>query len=170
MRLILIVCILLPLFGCNKKKAIINTIPDEEMNQPQKWIEEDVAPDIKVTTPPVSNAEPVGHPPDVDPVTIYFDFDRAVIRADQIPFLDIFTAEANRSPSRPLVIEGYCCPIGTDIYNYRLGLRRGQAICSYLSQYIENSMEISSFGESVCVDFRPEFYWKSRRVVIKFEE
>jgi len=160
MRFIFVICIILALFGCHKKNKIINTIPNES------WVEEiesEVEPEKQLDMlKPISDVKFPG----IEQAVIYFDFDRAEIRADQVAVLDMFSVEANRSPTRPIKIEGYCCPIGTEIYNYRLGLCRGKAVSAYLSQYIKNPIEIISYGERNLVTDNPEKYFLNRRVLV----
>jgi outer membrane protein OmpA-like peptidoglycan-associated protein len=158
---IVFLCLLLLFGGCNKKKTVyINTIPNES------WVEEEIE-----EKPVKQNEVPIMEFEDekLEPGTIYFDFDRAEIKADQVKMLDKIVSDARTAPLKPLVIEGYTCPIGTDEYNYRLGERRAGSVYAYLSQYIGNPMKTISYGESVIIDREPKMYWKSRRVLINFK-
>jgi outer membrane protein OmpA-like peptidoglycan-associated protein len=161
---IVFLCLLLLFGGCNKKKTVyINTIPNES------WVEEETETELK---PVKQNEEPIMEFEDeklLETSTIYFDFDRAEIKADQVKMLDKIVSDARTAPLKPLVIEGYTCPIGTDEYNYRLGERRAGSVYAYLSQHIKNPMVIISYGERSLVEIDPANYYLNRRVVIKFK-
>jgi peptidoglycan-associated lipoprotein len=83
--------------------------------------------------------------------TVYFDYDRALIRDDQKPTLRSNTEAAQRHDEwRVLVIEGNCDERGTEEYNLALGERRAHAT----KQYMVNTgipaarIDTVSFGES----------------------
>ncbi len=85
--------------------------------------------------------------PEMKPV--YFDFDQAVIRADQIPSMEHNGAYLNSNPSRNVVIEGNTDYRGTNEYNLALGERRAQSAKTYLMELgvAESRIRVVSFGE-----------------------
>jgi peptidoglycan-associated lipoprotein len=63
---------------------------------------------------------------------VYFDFDKAEIRADAAPVLDAQSAWLQRYPAVRVRIEGNCDERGTREYNFALGARRAEAVRAYL--------------------------------------
>jgi len=63
---------------------------------------------------------------------IYFDFDQAVIRDDQIPNLEHNAEYMKAHPEARLVVEGNCDERGTNEYNLALGERRAINARNYL--------------------------------------
>ena len=100
---------------------------------------------------PIRDVE--GQPP-VEQRIVYFDFNRADIRADAIPVLDAnadFLLETMKKNSNlQIVIEGHADTIGSEEYNVVLGNRRAEAV----SRYLRNrgvppaNIRTLSFGES----------------------
>ena len=97
--------------------------------------------------------------------TIYFDFDRSVIRDDQKPSMrSNATAAKDHSEWRVIVVEGNCD--GSEEYNLALGERRANSV----KQYLVNAgipaarVETVSFGESKpAVQGHDEAAWKWNR-------
>ena len=97
---------------------------------------------------------------------IYFDFDQAGIREDQIPRLEHNADYMKTHPSRNLVIEGNSDERGTSEYNLALGERRALNAKKYLIELgvEEYRIRTISFGEE-----RPlflghtEFDWSQNR-------
>ena len=79
---------------------------------------------------------------------IFYDFDSKRIRGDQLGVLERIVSEAQRSPAATLKITGHSCKIGPEIYNYGLGLGRGQGVYGWLYKRIQNPMIIVSEGEN----------------------
>jgi len=65
---------------------------------------------------------------------IYFDFDQATIRADQIADLEFNAAYLKNNPFTNVIIEGNCDERGTNEYNLALGERRALNAKNYLIQ------------------------------------
>ena len=63
---------------------------------------------------------------------IYFNFDQAIIRDDQIPRLEQNAQYLKDNPSTNVVIEGNCDEQGTNEYNLALGERRAINAKRYL--------------------------------------
>lgn len=99
--------------------------------------------------------------------TVYFDYDRAVIRDDQKPGMRSNTMAAEEhSEWRIIVVEGNCDERGSEEYNLALGERRANSV----KQYLVNSgvpaarVDTVSFGESKpAVQGHDEAAWKWNR-------
>jgi peptidoglycan-associated lipoprotein len=99
--------------------------------------------------------------------TIYFDFDRSVIRDDQKPTLrGNGSAIANHNEWRTIVIEGHCDERGSEEYNLALGERRANSVKQYLANLgiAGGTLDTVSFGESKpTVQGHDESAWKWNR-------
>ncbi|MDX1649664.1 MAG: peptidoglycan-associated lipoprotein Pal [Myxococcota bacterium] len=99
--------------------------------------------------------------------TIYFDFDRAVIRDDQKPTLrQNAQAIKNHADWRQVVIEGHCDERGSEEYNLALGERRANTTKRYLVDTGVSAARLDtvSFGESrPAVQGHDESAWKWNR-------
>jgi peptidoglycan-associated lipoprotein len=81
--------------------------------------------------------------------TIYFDYDKSEIRADQRPTLQANAQWLRENPTATILVEGNCDERGTREYNIALGNRRATATMEYLvSLGVEaGRIEIISYGE-----------------------
>jgi peptidoglycan-associated lipoprotein len=99
--------------------------------------------------------------------TIYFDFDRAVIRDDQKPVMrSNASAVEQHEDWRIIVVEGHTDERGTEEYNLALGERRANSIKQYLlnSGVPASRVDTVSFGESKpAVQGHDEAAWKWNR-------
>ncbi len=99
--------------------------------------------------------------------TIYFDFDKSIVREDQRNMLDENVDKLLKNKNVKILIEGHCDKRGTDEYNLALGVRRARAVESYFinSGIDKNRLEIASYGEERPVDLgeTEEAYAKNRR-------
>lgn len=64
--------------------------------------------------------------------TVYFDFDRATVRASERNKVEEVVAVLKGQPQNMVLIEGHCDERGTEEYNRALGERRALAIREYL--------------------------------------
>jgi len=89
-----------------------------------------------VAPPPAAAPEPQRPPraPDVQPVSIYFEFDSAVLSPDARGALQSFVESAQKRPDTRVRVEGNCDERGTGEYNLALGQRRADAARRYLVQ------------------------------------
>jgi peptidoglycan-associated lipoprotein len=80
---------------------------------------------------------------------IYFNFDQATIREDQIPRMEQNGQYLKDNPAGSIVIEGNCDEQGTNEYNLALGERRAINAKNYLiSLGVEESrIRTTSYGE-----------------------
>jgi peptidoglycan-associated lipoprotein len=94
-----------------------------------------VAPPPSVTAPPPAPALPAPAQFREVPAlkTIYFDFDKSVIRSDAARTLDANIDWMKSNPDALILIEGHCDERGTNEYNLALGDRRAKATMDYLT-------------------------------------
>ncbi len=106
--------------------------------------------------------------------TIYFDFDKADIRAGNAKILDASAAWLKTNPTSLLLIEGHCDERGTSDYNLALGDRRANAAKAYLAaQGIRSDrVTVVSLGEErpVCTEQTPGCWAKNRRAQFLVKE
>ncbi len=65
-------------------------------------------------------------------VKIYFDFDKADIREDAVPVLEEAVRLLNKNPQADILITGNCDIRGSEKYNEKLGLKRGEAVKKFM--------------------------------------
>jgi len=92
--------------------------------------------------------------------TVYFDFDSAKLRVDQVPKLRIFKR------GDKVIVKGYASPEGPEHYNYRLSLRRAYSVKKFLERKGVKVEKVRAFGESMCFE-PPRFWWKCRKVEVE---
>jgi peptidoglycan-associated lipoprotein len=97
---------------------------------------------------------------------IYFDFDRADLRADARDTLKANAQWLNNNPATTVQIEGHCDERGTAEYNLALGAKRAQAAKDYLVTLGVSEQRIStvSYGQElpVCTEHNEECWQKNR--------
>ncbi|MDD2735183.1 MAG: OmpA family protein [Desulfuromonadaceae bacterium] len=62
--------------------------------------------------------------------TVYFDFDRSLLVAQEKTSLEQLARQI--PPEKSVAVTGYTCSIGKDAYNEKLSYRRAQSVASYL--------------------------------------
>lgn len=98
--------------------------------------------------------------------TIYFDYDRSEIRADQLENMEFNLGYLTSNPEVDILIEGHCDERGTTEYNFALGERRAETVKAY---YVKNGvadarLQILSKGEEEPVDpGHDESAWSQNR-------
>lgn len=65
-------------------------------------------------------------------VKIYFDFDKADLRADHIPILEDAVRILKRNPQADILITGNCDMRGPEAYNLKLGRRRAEVVKNFI--------------------------------------
>ena len=99
--------------------------------------------------------------------TIYFEYDKAEIRPDQMQRLQGNAAWLKANPNVRFTIEGHCDERGSEEYNLGLGDRRANSVKEYLvAQGIAASrINVVSYGAErpVCKDQNEECYQQNRR-------
>ena len=87
--------------------------------------------------------------------TVLFDFDRAVVRQDQVAKVEAVAAQFKNGPAvEDMLIEGHCDERGTEEYNRSLGERRALALREMLAKLGVNPAKVYTltFGKSKPVD------------------
>ncbi len=102
---------------------------------------------------------------------IFFDFDKAVLRAESFPELNRIVAMMKEKSTMQVEIAGHTDPIGTEEYNLGLSKRRANAVSNYLIKQGIEAARINTvfFGESKPIDTTQtrEGNRKNRRVEFK---
>jgi peptidoglycan-associated lipoprotein len=138
---------------------------------PKKAVKEEVIP-----PPPEEVEKPAPPPPPEKPAlvleTIHFDFDKYEIRPGDAEILKKNAEILKQYPDVKIIIEGHCCPIGTNEYNLGLGQRRANAAKEYLVKLgiSPDRIETISYGEERLITTDPKEYWKNRRCEFKVKE
>ncbi len=65
-------------------------------------------------------------------VKVYFDFDKSGIREDAVTVLEQGVALLNKNPETDILITGNCDIRGSEKYNDKLGLRRGESVKKFI--------------------------------------
>lgn len=92
-------------------------------------------------------------PPKKEPVSfhsVYFDFDKAMLKPEAKAELDRAAKILLQNPALTLELQGHTDSIGTDAYNKALGERRAKAVFDYLKSkgVAANRLKVVSYGES----------------------
>ncbi len=163
--IVLAVC-LLSFWGCPKKAEVTVTPEAQKETAPAAKEEQKVeqAPAaVAAETPKEERAAPAiaGLQP------IYFDFDRALIRADAESVMKVNAEWLKANPNVKIVIEGNCDERGTKEYNQALGQRRALGAKKYLTNLGIAAERISliSYGKDKpsCNGENEECWQKNRR-------
>jgi peptidoglycan-associated lipoprotein len=82
--------------------------------------------------------------------TIYFDYDRALIRDDARAVLDGNAAWLTKFRTAKILVEGHCDERGTEEYNLALGEKRAKSAQDYLLSMgiASDRIKIISYGKS----------------------
>ena len=98
---------------------------------------------------------------------VFFDYDKAEIKGDNVTTLQKNASWLKTNPSARFTIEGYCDERGSEEYNLALGDRRANAVKEFLigQGVAGNRINTVSYGEErpVCRDASEECYAKNRR-------
>lgn len=97
---------------------------------------------------------------------IYFDFDSADVREDQVPRIQVNADFLKNNAGKKVRIEGNTDPRGTQEYNMALGERRAQGAKKYLLNLgaTEDQLMTISFGEErLLMHGHDELSWAQNR-------
>jgi peptidoglycan-associated lipoprotein len=99
--------------------------------------------------------------------TVYFDFDKADIRADQVGRLEADASWLKEHPGLKFRVEGNCDDRGSEEYNLGLGDKRANKVKEFLIKegVDPSSINTISYGEErpVCKEATDDCYQKNRR-------
>jgi outer membrane protein OmpA-like peptidoglycan-associated protein len=102
---------------------------------------------------------------------VNFGFGRSTLRPRAAPILARAAQQLNMLPSVPITIEGFTDSIGSDSFNYKLGLARAQSVRDFLvrSGVNPNRITVASGGKTDPVASNRTAYGRAlnRRVVIR---
>jgi outer membrane protein OmpA-like peptidoglycan-associated protein len=112
-------------------------------------------------------------------VTIYFDFDKSILKEQETAVLDsIYTVLAEDSTAT-IQVSGYTDGLGSDAYNKKLSDKRAKACADYLISKGVNAARISfeSFGRCCPVEMEkingrdnPDGRSRNRRALINISK
>ena len=98
--------------------------------------------------------------------TIYFDYDRALVRDDARAVLDGNAAWLKKFRTAKILVEGHCDERGTEEYNLALGEKRAKSAQDYLLSMgiASDRIKIISYGKSQPIDpGHDESAWQMNR-------
>jgi peptidoglycan-associated lipoprotein len=150
--------------ACSKKKTVV-TEPDNGKVAPPTKV--DKTGENGITRPP----EPRVKSPEFDEnvKTIYFDFDKSNVRADQTANLEGNANYLKEKADLKICIEGHCDERGTNEYNFALGERRAKSVLEFLISrgVAADRLSIVSKGEEEPADpgKNEAAYAKNRRAM-----
>ncbi len=114
----------------------------------------------------LQKGQAVGTPSSSPLKDIYFDFDRADLRADARETLKANADWLKKNPTATVQIEGHCDERGTAEYNLALGARRAQSAKDYLVTLgiPEQRLSTVSYGQElpVCTEHNEDCWQKNR--------
>ena len=154
----LIICLLAVMLilsfatACKKKPKEVPPPPPQTQEQPQvEKVEAPVVQEPQLTEEElflqksldqINREKPLG--------TIYFDYDRALVRDDARAVLDGNAAWLKKFKTAKIMVEGHCDERGTEEYNLALGEKRAKAAQDYLlsTGISADRLKIISYGKS----------------------
>jgi len=170
----LIICLLAVMLvlsfsvACKKKPKEVPPPPPQAQEQPK--VEKVEAP---VVQEPQLSEEELFLQKSLDQInrekplgTIYFDYDRAVIRTDAQGTLDGNAAWMKKFKTAKVLVEGHCDERGTEEYNLALGEKRAKSAQDYLlsTGVPADRLKIISYGKSQPVNpGHDESAWQMNR-------
>lgn len=105
--------------------------------------------------------------------TYHFKHDSAALNENAKSELDQFAQYLSKNPSAKINVEGYTDEKGKADYNLALGMRRAEAIASYLKEQgvKESQIKMKSYGEKKPADVKAsgDAFAHNRRAVVYFE-
>jgi peptidoglycan-associated lipoprotein len=154
--------------SCKKKPKEVPPPPPQTQEQPQvEKVEPPVVQEPRLTEEElflqksldqINREKPLG--------TIYFDYDRAVIRDDARPVLEANASWLGKFRTVKILVEGHCDERGTEEYNLALGEKRAKSAQDYLLSLGigYERIKIISYGKSQPIDpGHGEAAWQANR-------
>lgn len=163
-RLIALVLLSVVAVGCSKK--VTKVAPDILI--PERPIVQEKAPEPEIV--PVQNYIPAEAPAGPRELTVYYDFGKYDLKTGDALKLDLTAAMALSEGCR-VVINGGCCPIGSEEYNIGLGAARSNTVREYLitRNVPESMIDAWSWGETHLITEDPAYYWQNRRAEVRLQ-
>ena len=153
--------------GCSSKKKVVEQ-PKQEVKKPE---EPKPAPQPQVKQAPQKVEEKVAELNESALETIYFDFDKSDIKADQRDRMNRNARLLNDNKTVKIRLEGNCDERGTNEYNMALGDRRANSVRQFLMDYGISDSQITtiSYGEERPIDpgHNEDAWAKNRRCEFK---
>lgn len=154
----LIVCLLAVMLvlsfavACKKKPKEVPPAPPQTQEQPKvEKVEAPVVQEPQLTEEEVFLQKSLDQINREKPLaTVYFDYDRAVIRDDARSVLDGNSSWLKKFKTAKILVEGHCDERGTEEYNLALGEKRAKAAQDYLlsTGIGSDRVKIISYGKS----------------------
>jgi peptidoglycan-associated lipoprotein len=110
---------------------------------------EPTPPQTNYAPPPAPAAPPVEAKADLSQHSIYFDFDKSLIKPEGQPVIASWAGYLTSHPTERVRIEGNCDERGTREYNIGLGERRANAVATALESkgVAASQLEVISYGK-----------------------
>ena len=148
--------------------------PEPVQEEPQPQVVEETEPMQEVTPPepaPAPAPPPIVVKKKITLPEVYFFFDSFRMKQGAEERIQEVVEYMRENPDERVIIEGHTCSLGTEEYNYQLGLRRARAAARELGQRGISSERIGtvSYGETrpEYPNDTPEHRALNRRVVFK---
>ncbi|HPW16927.1 MAG TPA: peptidoglycan-associated lipoprotein Pal [Candidatus Aminicenantes bacterium] len=154
--------------SCKKKPKEVPPPPPQQQEQPVvEKVEAPVVREPRLTEEEmflqksldqINSEKPLG--------SVYFDYDRSLIRDDARPVLDANAAWMKKFRTVKVLVEGHCDERGTEEYNLALGEKRAKAAQDYLLSLgvASDRIKIISYGKSQPVNpGHDEAAWQMNR-------
>jgi peptidoglycan-associated lipoprotein len=104
---------------------------------------------------------------------LFFDFDKATIRSDQVPVTNNDAQFLDQHPDIKIMVEGHCDDRGSEEYNIALGVNRANTLKQSLEQEGVSAGRINtiSYGKEkpFCTGDNEQCWRQNRRDHVVFE-
>lgn len=147
-------------YCCDKSSSVEMTLVQENGQA--------VAPGTDPTGAPLERTEITGVSPARDMNIIYFDYDKSLLRGDQMDRMEKNLQYLQANPTLKVLVEGHCDERGTNEYNLALGERRAQEVVNYLSKNgiaADRMILVSKGEEEPAAQGHDESAWSQNRRV-----